>query len=187
MKCTPLKVLPEIKLIRREVHKDARGYFLETFHADRYASFGIPARFVQDNRSLSVRNVIRGLHYQLKKPQGKLIEVAEGSVFDVAVDIRRGSSTFGRWESVVLSADNFDQLYIPAGFAHGICVLSERAVVVYKCTDYYDTDDERGIAWNDPLFGIDWPVAHPILSEKDGKNPFLADIPDEDLPVYRGL
>ena len=181
-----MKILPEIKLIKRTVYRDDRGYFLETFHEERYTALGLPGRFVQDNRSSSVKNVLRGLHYQLHTPQDKLFEVIEGAVFDVVVDIRRGSPTFGKYESITIVAEDFDQLYIPGGFAHGFCVMSDTAVIAYKCTAPYDPDDERGIAWNDPVLGIVWPVTEPIISEKDLHNPFLNALQDADLPVYNG-
>ncbi|HYQ72089.1 MAG TPA: dTDP-4-dehydrorhamnose 3,5-epimerase, partial [Gammaproteobacteria bacterium] len=141
---------PELLLIEPDVYRDARGFFLESFHARRYAELGIAERFVQDNHSRSGRAVLRGLHYQLDNPQGKLIRVVSGRVFDVAVDIRKGSPYFGRWFGVELSGENHHQLYIPPGFAHGFCVLSEQADFHYKCTDYYVPGDEYGIAWDDP-------------------------------------
>jgi dTDP-4-dehydrorhamnose 3,5-epimerase len=149
------------------VHRDARGYFLETYHAGKYKAAGIPDVFVQDNESVSVRNTLRGLHMQVRKPQGKLVRVVEGEIWDVAVDVRRDSPTFGRWTAAVLSGENFHQLYVPPGCAHGFCVLSERAQVHYKVTELYDPADEVGIAYNDPALTIQWPVADPLLSDRD--------------------
>jgi len=174
MKVSPT-TLPEVLLIEPDMYGDARGYFLESYHARRYGEHGIPGVFVQDNHSRSSRGVLRGLHYQYRYPQGKLVRVACGVVFDVAVDIREGSPNFGRWAGVELSGDNQRQLYIPPGFAHGFCVLSEQADFLYKCTDYYVPGDEYGIAWNDPGLAIDWPEMDYLLSDKDGKLPKLAD------------
>lgn len=158
-----------------DVFRDGRGFFLETYHAQRYADGGVRAVFVQDNRSRSSKNVLRGLHYQLHRPQAKLLSCTRGTVFDVAVDIRRGSPSFGKWTGVVLSEDNFKQIYIPAGFAHGFCVLSETAEIAYKCSEFYDPRDDRGIRWNDPDIAVSWPVADPVLSRKDTLHPFLRD------------
>jgi dTDP-4-dehydrorhamnose 3,5-epimerase len=166
--------LPGVCLLEPKVFGDARGFFLETYHAAKFAALGIAARFVQDNHSKSVRGTLRGLHYQLQHPQAKLCRVIQGEVLDVVVDIRRGSPTFGQWTSVVLSDENKRQIYVPRGFAHGFAVLSETAEFLYKCDDFYDPADERGIAWNDPALGIDWGVAEPLLSEKDNRNPTLA-------------
>jgi dTDP-4-dehydrorhamnose 3,5-epimerase len=159
--------IPGVILIEPDVHRDARGFFLETFHAEKYARAGIPRNFVQDNQSVSVRNTLRGLHMQIVKPQGKLVRVVDGEIWDVAVDMRRGSPTRGQWTAATLSGDNFLQLYIPPGCAHGFCVLSETAHVQYKCTELYDPSDEVVIAWNDDALGISWPVTEPILSVKD--------------------
>src|SRR2546423_10465439 len=159
--------LTGVVLIEPRVFVDARGFFFESYSAERYAQAGLPASFVQDNHSFSVRGTIRGLHYQLRHPQGKLFRVLRGTVFDVAVDIRRGSPSFGRWTGVELSADNKRQLFIPAGFAHGFCVTSDGAEVEYKCTDAYVPDDQRGVLWNDPVIGIRWPVQEPVLSDQD--------------------
>ena len=159
--------LAGVLLIEPRLLRDERGYFVETWHLDRYAEAGLPTAFVQDNRSSSVRNTLRGLHYQWRRPQGKLVQVVDGEIFDVAVDLRPDSPTFGQWEGVHLSADNFRQYWIPPGFAHGFCVLSDIAVVEYKCTDVYDGAGEAGLLWNDPDLGIDWPVSDPILSPKD--------------------
>lgn len=177
--------LPGIIIIEPDVFEDSRGYFLETYHAKHYADAGIPGPFVQDNFSRSVRGTLRGLHYQRSRAQGKLVSAAEGAVFDVAVDIRPGSPTFGKWFGMELSAENKRQLYIPAGFAHGFCVLSEVAAFAYKCTDFYVSQDEGGLLWNDPAIGIPWPVSAPLLSPKDQAYKCLADIPLTDLPVHR--
>ena len=166
--------LPGVLLIEPDVHRDARGFFLETYHADKYRAAGIAGPFVQDNQSRSVRGTLRGLHLQRTSLQGKLVRVIEGEIYDVAVDVRRGSPTFGRWVSDILSGDNFRQWYIPPGFAHGFCVLSDVAQVEYKCTALYVAPDELGIAWNDPELKIEWPIADPLLSERDRRHPSLA-------------
>ena len=168
--------LPEVFVVEPEVFQDERGFFLETYHARKYAEAGIPAIFVQDNHSRSRHNTLRGLHAQRRHPQGKLVRVIQGEIFDVAVDIRPRSATFGRWVGLRLSAQNFCQAYVPPGFAHGFCVLSQSAEVVYKCTDFHDPSDEIGIVWNDPEIGIDWPVAEPIVSDKDRRAPRLAEV-----------
>ena len=173
--------LPGVIRVEPTVHQDHRGFFLETYHREKYAGGGIDALFVQDNHSRSARGILRGLHAQGRRPQGKLVRAVEGAIFDVAVDIRRGSPTFARWVGVELTADNFHQLWVPPGFAHGFCVLSEAAQVEYKCTDLYVPEDELSIAWNDPEIGIEWPVAEPVLSPKDAAAPRLADL---ELPVY---
>jgi len=170
--------LPDILVIEPDVYRDGRGFFVETYHADRYAAHGMAGPFVQDNHSRSAARTLRGLHLQLRHPQGKLVRVIEGRVFDVAVDVRRGSSTFGRWVGVALDADSFQQVYIPPGFAHGFCVLSEVAQVEYKCTDLYDPAGEIGIAWNDPEIGIAWPIADPLLSARDRQHATLAALGD---------
>ncbi len=162
--------IPGVMIIEPRVHRDERGFFLETYHLEKYRDGGIGAVFVQDNHSRSSRGTIRGLHAQLRRPQGKLVRVIEGEIFDVAVDIRRDSPSFGRWVSVMLSAENFRQIYIPPGFAHGFCVVSEVAQVEYKCTDFYDQAGEISILWNDPQLGIAWPPAvamNPVLSARD--------------------
>jgi|TARA_B110000259_G_scaffold112874_1_gene128758 dTDP-4-dehydrorhamnose 3,5-epimerase len=160
--------LHDCVIIEPKVFGDERGFFLETFQAERYAELaGITLPFVQDNHSRSSKSVLRGLHYQKKKPQGKLVRVVRGEVYDVAVDIRQGSSTFGQWEGVILSEENKKQFWVPAGFAHGFVVLSETADFEYKCTDYYDPADEGSILWNDPDLSIPWPTDVPTLSEKD--------------------
>lgn len=177
--------LPGVVVIEPEVHKDERGFFLETFHGERYRRHGLPEVFVQDNHSRSVRGTLRGLHAQLRRPQGKLVRVVAGEVWDVAVDIRVGSPTFRRWVAVVLSAGNFRELYVPPGFAHGFCVLSEVAEVEYKCTDYYDPESELRLAWNDPELAIPWPVRDPILSAKDRAARTLRELHSL-LPRYQG-
>ena len=174
--------LSEVLIVEPDVIRDDRGFFLETYHADRYREHGIDGPFVQDNHSRSVARTLRGLHLQLRRPQGKLIRVIEGEVYDVAVDVRRGSPTFGNWVAVTLSAENFKQCYVPPGFAHGFCVLSPVAQVEYKCTDIYDPGGEIGIAWNDPQLAITWPIADPILSARDRRHPVLADV--QALPSY---
>jgi len=170
--------IPEVLILEPDVHTDGRGFFLETYHADRYRENGIPGPFVQDNHSRSLAGTLRGLHLQLRHPQGKLIRVIEGEIFDVAVDVRRGSPTFGRWVSVALTAENFKQVYVPQGFAHGFCVVSPIAQVEYKCTDVYDPSSEVGIAWNDPALGISWPVTQPLLSPRDSNHLTLAELTD---------
>jgi dTDP-4-dehydrorhamnose 3,5-epimerase len=174
--------LPGVIVIDPDVHKDARGFFLETFHERKYAGGRIQGPFVQDNHSHSKRGTLRGLHAQVQRPQAKLVRAVAGEMFDVAVDIRRGSPTFGRWVGVTLSGQNFRQLYIPPGFAHGFCVLSERVDVEYKCTDFYEAAGEIAILWSDPDIGIDWPIRDPILSAKDAGAPRLREI-RERLPL----
>ena len=174
---------PEVVLIEPDVFRDTRGYFMETFHAGKFRTLGLPETFVQDNHSRSTRGVLRGLHYQLQHPQGKLVRVVSGEVLDVAVDIRRGSPFFGRWIGVTLSEDNQKQMYIPPGFAHGFCVLTEQADVLYKCTDFYTPGDDYGIAWDDPDIGIEWPRLDHVLSGKDRCHPRLKDGGDR-LPLY---
>lgn len=175
--------LPGVVLIDPVVHGDARGFFLETFHADKYAALGLPGPFVQDNHSRSIRGTLRGLHLQPRRPQGKLIRAVQGAILDVAVDVRRGSPFFGRWVSMVLSAESFRQCYVPAGFAHGFIVLSDSAEVEYKCTAFYDPSDELGVAWNDPALGIDWGTAQPLLSDRDRTHLPLNDLLDR-LPPF---
>lgn len=182
MKITYLDELPGIVIIEPRVFTDDRGYFLETFQAERYGGQGLPERFVQDNISFSTKGVLRGLHYQLGRPQGKLVWVAQGEIYDVAVDIRKHSPDFGKWVGVILSSENSRQVYIPEGFAHGFCVLSDKARVIYKCTDYYAPEEEHGILWNDPALKIDWPVQAPILSDKDAAYPVLKMIDQAELP-----
>ena len=168
--------IPDVIIVEPDVHKDPRGFFLETYHVEKYRGGGIDALFVQDNHSRSVAGTLRGLHLQRRRPQGKLVRVIEGQIFDVAVDVRVGSPTFGRWVGATLSADNFHQIYVPPGFAHGFCVLSPIAQVEYKCTDLYDQADEVGVAWNDPALGIAWPVTNPILSARDQNHRPLAEV-----------
>ena len=160
-------------LIEPTVHFDSRGRFFESYKKGKYHALGIPEDFVQDNQSLSNKNVLRGLHYRVGPEQAKLVRVVEGEVFDVVVDIRKNSPTFGKWQGFILSDTNYLQLYIPAGFAHGFCVLSDTAEFLYKVSEYYSAEKEKGIIWNDPDIGIDWPVPDPILSEKDQNNPRL--------------
>ena len=178
---TPLS-LPEVLLITPVCYEDHRGFFMETWHQEVYRQAGLPERFVQDNRSHSKKGVLRGLHYQLRHPQGKLVYPVTGAIFDVAVDIRPDSVTFGRWTGAELSLENHRQIYVPPGFAHGFVVLSESADVVYKCTDFYAPGDEYGLLWCDPDIGIDWPTASPILSDKDRLAPALKQIPRAHLP-----
>jgi len=164
-----------VLIIEPKVFGDSRGFFLETFQANRYAEAGIPKPFVQDNHSHSARGVLRGLHFQKQYPQGKLVYVTQGTVFDVAVDIRKDSPTFGKWVGITLSAEKHQQFYVPPGLAHGFCVVSEQADFHYKCTDYYHQEDEGCIRWDDPDIGIDWPITHPLLSTKDANAPYLKD------------
>lgn len=170
---TPLSGL---LLIEPKVFEDPRGFFLETFNAAKYAQAGVPGTFVQDNWSRSVKDTVRGLHFQHPKGQGKLVWASRGSVWDVAVDIRKGSPTFGKWFGVELSEANKKQLWIPPGFAHGFCVLSDTADFQYKCTELYAPDCEQAIAWNDPELAVDWPTKTPLLSKKDLAAPRLADV-----------
>jgi len=174
-----------VLLIEPTVFQDRRGFFMETFSAARYAGHGIKNAFVQDNHSMSLKGTLRGLHYQLGRPQAKLVRVSNGEIFDVAVDVRKGSPTFARWTAAVLSASNRHQLYIPEGFAHGFCVLSDTAEVLYKASDYYCPEEERGIRWDDPDIAIDWPIKDPVLSEKDKNYRSLAGM-ESDLPLYSG-
>jgi dTDP-4-dehydrorhamnose 3,5-epimerase len=162
--------IPDLLLITPKVFADPRGHLLETYHQDEYRQMGVTCDFVQDNQSLTIRNGLRGLHAQLKTPQAKLVRVVSGEIYDVAVDARPDSPTFGQWDGAHLSGDNFKQLFIPEGFLHGFCVLSETAIVHYKCSSLYDPTDQMGVIWNDPDLAINWPVASPILSEKDLKN-----------------
>ena len=177
--------LPGVILVEPRVFRDDRGFFLETYHAPRYREGGIAEPFVQDNHSRSSRGILRGLHAQREFPQGKLVRCVEGEIWDVAVDIRVGSPAFGEWFGTSLSAENFRQLYIPPGFAHGFCVLSEVAQVEYKCTELYHPEDELGLAWDDPDLGIEWPIEDPQLSKKDREAPRLAQVLDR-LPTYPG-
>jgi dTDP-4-dehydrorhamnose 3,5-epimerase len=176
--------LPGTLMIEPRVFGDARGFFYESFNEVQYREAGIDAHFVQSNVSRSARGVLRGLHYQWPKPQGKLVSVLEGEVYDVAVDIRRGSPTFGRWVGAMLTADNHRHFWIPEGFAHGFCVLSEFATFIYQCTALYAREYDSGIRWNDADIAIDWPISAPLLSDKDTRAPFLKDVPAERLPPY---
>ncbi|MDE3019587.1 MAG: dTDP-4-dehydrorhamnose 3,5-epimerase [Nitrospirota bacterium] len=176
--------LKGVVLIEIDVFPDERGHFFEISHAKKYAEGGIAAPFVQSNFSRSCRGTLRGLHYQLQQPQGKLVTVVEGTIFDVAVDIQVGSPTFGQYVCYELSVENKRQLYIPPGYAHGVCALTDTVGVVYNCTDFYSPKDERGILWSDPAIGIAWPVKQPLLSPKDAAYKTLADMAGE-LPVYR--
>jgi len=176
--------LAGVFIIEPQVFGDSRGFFMETWNQTRYAESGLSVNFVQDNLSFSQRGVLRGLHFQNPYTQGKLVQVLQGEVFDVAVDIRLGSPTFGEWVGVTLSSNNKRQFYVPEGFAHGFCVTSETVLFAYKCTDVYSPQSEYGVSWNDPDLGIEWPVDSPILSEKDRKYPRLKDVGVGGLPRY---
>ena len=184
IKCTETD-LPGVLLIDPCIFKDSRGFFMETFHQKKYTEAGIDHAFVQDNYSHSTRGTLRGLHYQLNNPQGKLVYVITGEIYDVAVDIRRGSPGFGKWVGQYLSDKNRRQIFVPEGFAHGFCVLSETADVLYKTTDLYNPDDEHGVLWSDPTIGIDWPVDMPVVSDKDKQFPGLKEAPEQNLPIYK--
>ena len=171
-----LTSLEGLLIIEPDVFGDARGYFLETYHQQRFQSAGLDTNLVQDNLSFSKKDTLRGLHFQITHPQAKLVQAVTGEIFDVAVDIRPESPTFGKWSGALLSEENKRQLFIPEGFAHGFCVLSENAHVAYKCSDYYNPEDEGGILWSDPAVAIDWPVKDPILSDKDQQYPQLKDL-----------
>lgn len=168
-------------VIEPQVFEDDRGCFLETYHVNRFQSAGLGKTFVQDNLSFSVKNTLRGLHFQVTRPQAKLVQVITGEIFDVAVDIRGASPTFGRWVGFHLSDQNKRQIFMPEGFAHGFCVLSDSAHVLYKCSDFYDPKDEGGILWSDATIGVSWPITHPIVSAKDGGLPLISEIPPEEL------
>jgi len=183
VKIIPMQI-PEVLLIEPDIFGDNRGFFMESWHKQKYVEAGLDVDFVQDNHSRSVKGVLRGLHYQLERPQGKLVRVVTGAVFDVAVDIRRGSPTFSQWVGAELSEENHCQLYVPPGFAHGFCVLSESADFLYKCTEFYSPEDEQGILWSDPSIGIQWPGSNFRISEKDSTNSPLADMGNK-LPVYK--
>jgi dTDP-4-dehydrorhamnose 3,5-epimerase len=176
--------IPDLAVVEPQAYGDSRGEFFESWNRTRFAEHGIAFDVVQANVSRSVRGVLRGLHYQWPNPQGKLVSVLDGEVWDVAVDIRRGSPTFGRWEAVVLTADNRRQFWIPEGFAHGFVVTSERATFSYLCTAPYDRAADAALRWDDPALAIDWPLAVPTLSDKDARAPLLADVPPERLPEY---
>ncbi len=177
--------LPGVIIIEPDIFGDERGFFMETWRAAHYAEHGIPEQFVQDNLSLSQQGVLRGLHYQHPDAQGKLITVLQGEVYDVAVDIRVGSPTFGQWMGITLSGENKNQVYVPPGFAHGFSVTSDSALFMYKCTRIYNPNTEFSIAWNDPDIGIEWPSASPQLADKDQQAPFLKDISETQLPKYQ--
>jgi len=183
MKVTPTN-LPEVKLVQPQVFEDDRGFFLETYQRDRYAAQGIDAEFVQDNLSYSRQGILRGMHLQCPHPQGKLVYVLQGEVFDVAVDVRVGSPTFAQWVGQTLSGQNNYQLWIPEGFAHGFCVTSETALLAYKCSDFYHREAEISLRWDDPQVRIHWPITHPELSEKDSQAPLLANFDYAKLPHY---
>ena len=183
MKITQTK-LPGVLVIEPDVFGDARGFFLETFSDKRYKEAGLKLPFVQDNISFSTKGILRGLHFQNPNAQGKLVQVLTGEVFDAAVDIRLGSPSFGQWFGEKLSAENHKQMYIPLGFAHGFCVLSDTALFSYKCTDYYIPATEGGIIWNDPDIGITWPINTPLVSKKDAAYTHLKNIPKDKLPKY---
>jgi dTDP-4-dehydrorhamnose 3,5-epimerase len=176
--------LPAVIVVEPDVHRDERGFFLESYHADKYREGGVDAVFVQDNHSRSARRTLRGLHAQWRRPQGKLLRVLSGAIWDVAVDVRRGSPTFGQWVGEHLDAEAHRQLWVPPGFLHGFCVLSETAEVEYKCTAPYDPGGELGVRWDDPGIGIEWPVQDPVLSGKDAAAPLLDEVRDK-LPEYR--
>lgn len=176
--------LPGVLELRPKIFRDSRGFFLETYHEAKFAKLGIGNHFVQDNHSSSVKGTLRGLHYQLRHPQAKLCRVVEGEALDVAVDIRVGSPTFGKWTSVLLSAKEQNQIFIPIGFAHGFLALTDAVQFLYKCSDFYDPKDEGGILWSDPNLNISWGIANPSVSEKDAKNPRLSEVASELLPQY---
>lgn len=178
--------VPDVVVLKPRVLRDPRGFFAEVYRADQFAELGIMDRFVQDNHSKSCKGTLRGLHYQLRRPQAKLCRVVNGAVLDVAVDIRRGSPTFGQVATALLSAKNMHQIYVPIGFAHGFVVLSDEAEFLYKCSDFYDPGGEYGVLWSDPALSVDWNVTEPILSDKDRRYPRLEDIPPGLLPNYEG-
>ena len=177
--------LPGVLELQPKLFRDARGFFLETFHLARFRELGITETFVQDNHSCSRKDTLRGLHYQLRYPQAKLCRVVEGQALDVVVDVREGSPHFGKWTSVLLSAERQNQIYIPAGFAHGFLALTESVHLLYKCSDYYHPEDEWGVLWSDPEIRISWGIESPIVSEKDQHLPRLAAIPRPSLPRYK--
>jgi dTDP-4-dehydrorhamnose 3,5-epimerase len=178
--------LPGVLVVEPKVFGDARGFFMESWNGARYEEYGIADHFVQDNLSFSAHGVLRGLHFQHPRAQGKLVSVLQGEVFDVAVDIRVGSPTFGRWAGVTLSEENRRQVWVPPGFAHGFVVTGENALFSYKCTDYYAPEHDGSILWNDPKIGIQWPVEDPGLSDKDRAAPPLDGMPEARLPRYSG-
>lgn len=176
--------LPGVLELRPRVLCDRRGFFIETYHRTRFAELGINDNFVQDNHSSSIRGTLRGLHYQLTRPQAKLCRVVEGEAIDIAVDIRTGSPFFGKWTSVRLSASEQNQIYVPVGFAHGFLALTDTVQLLYKCSDFYRPEDERGILWSDPDLNISWQISHPTISDKDANNPRLSQISPQNLPRY---
>lgn len=186
MKVTPSK-LPEVLILEPKVFGDHRGFFLETYRQEAFSDLGINLPFVQDNHSRSSRGTLRGLHYQLEQPQGKLVRVALGSVFDVAVDVRVGSPNFGKWFGTILDDKDMKMLYVPPGFAHGFLVLTDVADFIYKCTDYYHPESEQGILWNDPDIGVEWPGNEILLSNKDSESILLKNQSVEKLPFYSEL
>lgn len=177
--------LDGVVIVEPDVYGDQRGFFMETYNRERYKIHGIDIEFVQDNYSFSTKGILRGLHYQYEHTQAKLVQVLDGEVFDVAVDVREGSPNFGKWTGVYLSGENKRQLFIPEGFAHGFYVISETAMFVYKCSDYYSPEKEYGVLWSDPYLNIKWPGSPPVLSEKDKSNDCLRNIPKNRLPVYK--
>lgn len=177
--------LPGVLIVHPPLFRDDRGYFLEVWRHDRFQAAGIPDVFVQDNQSRSAAGTLRGLHWQWRKPQAKLVRVISGRIFDVVVDVRRGSPHFGRWFGLQMAAEDFTSLYVPVGFAHGFCVLSDTAEVAYKCSDVYDPGGETGLLWNDPAVGIEWPVASPLLSARDRQHPPLDPARGDLLPYVR--
>lgn len=178
-------LLPGVLILEPKVWADSRGFFMETYHAERFRQIGIDLPFVQDNHSRSARGVLRGLHFQEPNSQGKLIRCTSGALFDVAVDVRRGSPNFGKWFGLELSAENRRMLWVPPGFAHGFCAVSDVADLVYKCTDFYNPESDRSILWNDPDLGIEWPIASPLLSPKDAAAPRLKEA--KVLPQFTGM
>lgn len=172
-----------VYLLDLDVYEDARGFFLESYHRKKYSELGLDVDFVQDNRSFSQNGIVRGLHYQVRRPIGQLIYVAHGSVFDVGVDLRADSPTFGKHVSVTLSSEKHQQLFLPAGVAHGFCTLGERNEILYKCTEYYDPNDEAGLLWNDTDLGIKWPIKDPVIKDRDASYPKLKNIRPEKLPA----
>lgn len=178
--------LDGVVIVEPDVYGDHRGFFMEVYNRNRYESHGVTCEFVQDNLSFSGKDTLRGLHYQLNHPQAKLVQVLKGEVYDVAVDLRLGSPQFGHWVGVILSETNKKQLFIPEGFAHGFCVMSDSAMFLYKCSEYYDPSDELGVLWSDPVLKISWPVNNPVLSDKDKAYSPLNNIFEGKLPIYKG-
>jgi dTDP-4-dehydrorhamnose 3,5-epimerase len=178
--------LPGVLELRPKVFRDDRGFFFETYHRTRFHDLGIADSFVQDNHSCSRKGTLRGLHYQLRHPQAKLCRVVEGQALDVVLDVRGGSPHFGKWTSAILSAEHQNQVYVPAGFAHGFLALTDTVQFLYKCSDFYDSEDEYGVLWSDPELKICWGIVSPVVSEKDANLPSLATIPKEFLPRYKG-